>query len=94
MRRKATNQKGKSEYVDSIWRTYPLFKWVKCENCHDEFRREWVWTAFVAWVKPYWHQIFLCKDCAPDYDSAHDYFHNEKWYWAKKVKAPRPQKQY
>lgn len=68
------------ERQKGLSRTFPLFFWVSCHKCDMEFRREWGWRAVTGpYTGPYQLGVtkHLCSDCAPDFETANDYFLNK-----------------
>lgn len=69
-------RKYKPEPDFVVSKTFPLLFWVRCLKCGEEFRREQGWKTEL-WIKGmlgYLLPKHLCKDCAPDYKSANQYF--------------------
>lgn len=73
-----------------IGRIWPLFSWVTCWKCHDEFRREWLWRMYGRWRgdlstfrRPV--EIRFCRQCAPTREDALRIFRE---IWPPKPPAP------
>ena len=57
-------RKYKREFVSKIW---PIFDWLRCCKCKEEFRREQGWTTDyhpIGSVILQGIDIYLCKSCA------------------------------
>jgi hypothetical protein len=75
-------RKPKPKHYKGLSKFFPLFFWYECEKCKEEFRREQGWVAetepFVRFDE-YGAKRYLCKNCAPDFETANKYFLNREW---------------
>ena len=72
---KRTEQEGRDydlkKRIDSV---FPVFRWLPCEICENQFRREWGFS--------YWYRVeYVCKKCISTKEDAFD-------YWKKNYEIP------
>lgn len=73
---------------------FPLFFWYRCNNCEQDFRREWGWRALDKPVNLVFSSYYLCKSCAPTREIANKYFLSGEHKKLEKLKnwpPPTPQ---
>ena len=59
------------EAYEYLWGYFGIFFWQTCFSCGVEFVRERGWRALVGpWCGGRGREIFLCRSCAPDKQSA------------------------
>lgn len=56
-----------------VFKSYPLFSWVYCDNCRKEFRRMWGWRHKIG---PNYnsHWVYLCSNCTQKKEDAQRMF--------------------
>jgi hypothetical protein len=52
-----------TEYVS---KTYPIFDWKFCQNCHKQFRREWGWKYVKRTLPKIVIYNYICNKCGED----------------------------
>ncbi len=86
-------RKAVKKYEHGIFRTFPLFSWLKCDSCKKEFRRELGWRYLSG---PFHGRSgiwkYVCKDCVPSKEDAHLYALKQKLPLKPKAPPPSPNK--
>lgn len=68
------------EPFENLKKIYPILCWTLCSKCGLEFKREWGWSAVTEpYIFSHGTTRHLCKDCAPDLETANQYFLNKEW---------------
>lgn len=68
------------EKFKTLRQFFPIFFWYECSSCGNEFRREWGWQALTGpWHGGHGTWRHLCRDCAPNFDTANNFFLKNLW---------------
>ena len=74
----------------NLYRIYSFFRWKRCCKCGQEFRRERGWRCLDVPIRGHCYtEYYLCKTCAPDYETANKYFLNREWSLPPKPEPPQ-----
>lgn len=64
----------------------PNIIWHECCGCHKDFRFQRGWHAVTG---PFYngdgHRRYLCLDCAPNFETANNFFLNDSWVSPKPI---------